>query len=1653
MLTKPQVFYDNNQKQALGFQNPLCHKKAQQIRPMLYDGNVIDKETNVISIADSKETLMLKEGSRSKILLKQSDPMVLEKKVNTKPINYAELNRLSEDFGKRIISQQELSDEQALHHNTDQSASSPVNTQTPRNYLRKFKGKDIIDNNAQASHAATIALGMYKLDLVTLAPRDKNNRETHIYYLKHTMEQAAILKEIVEQAKSLNPLDSASYSACKITTTNKVPLRVLIPLEVITQKSVVTKVYTRRPKVVQIVLWYLDSRCSKHMTGDRSQLTNFVYKFLDTVKFGNDQIAKIIEILVIMDDYSRFMGELLASQDEAPDFIIMFLKMIQVRLNATVRNIRTDNGTEFVNQTPRGYYEQVGISHETLIAQTPQQNGVVERRNCTLVEAARTMLIFAQAPLFLWAKAIATACYTKIRSIIRRHHGKTPYELLQDRKPDLSYLHVFVPIAGAPRAVELADSPVSTSIDQDTLSTSISSTQDQEYSPIISQGFEESPKTPYFHDDPLHGSLHEDSTSHGSSSNVRPIYTPFESLGRWIKDHPIANVIGNPSRSISTRKQLQTDAMWCYFDAFLTFVEPKNFKQAMTEPSEIDAMQEEIYEFENKFGNRCRVQTKSCAVDPTLFTGKAGNDLLLDYKFIKVPEGKSVDATLYRGMIGSLMYLTSSRPDLIYAVCLFDTCMSLTTYADADHAGCQDTRRSISGSAQFLCDKLVSWSFKKQKSIAILSTKAEYIDLSGCCAQILWMRSQLTDYGFQFNKIPLYYNNKSAIALCCNNVQHSKSKHIDVRYYFIKEQMENGIMELYFVRTEYQLADIFTKLLPRERFNFLIEKLGMRSMSPETLKRLTEKEANYTSSPRRTICVVLRRTIGLALDVPEVYMHQFWDSIHKVHGQNFDELPTDEDIVSFFKELGHTGKSRQSPILLLIRCINLGELLPLSSTKVYLERQLIDNRGHKKQDKMYYPRFTKVIIHHLLTKDKTISKRNKIGMHTSRDDYLINTLRFVSAKEESQIYGARLPKSMTNPEMRETKAYKTYLGYATGVTPPKKARKFKKPASPKLSTVSASLEEPTKKSKRVKRHAKKSSDASTTSVVIRETPVKSLSKKKEKMTVKKHKGIDLLSEVALTEEAQYEKVYKKSLRDFHKTHPSGFGTVTKIAPSAAKIESSVTNKGTSIKLKVPDVTEEESTKKSDQKRDSGDDNTQSDSEKGSDSEHETNENESDSEYDQKENEEEIKDDEEEEEDEFIKTPSNDTNDEDEIKIKNKAKGVEDEGMDYTTNQFDDDVDLRVNEPITTDEGLIQSSSHSSDLASKFLNFSYIPHTDVEIVSPMDVHVHHEVPSKQTPTLLTVPILVITDSLPVYSIVILQSLPSFTPSPQQSTLTPPPTTKAKNPPSTLLKFCICLPIRKQSHNVGKIFVELKKSNPLNTQVTALVDEHLDSRLGATRDEFMSYLSESIIAWITEQVKILNNESSQPKFTYEAAASLTEFELKKSLIDKMDESQSYLTATEHRECYDGLIKSYNLDKSLFSTYDKVLKITNLTQESLLGPAFKLLKGTRSNYAELEYDFEECYKALSEKLDWENPKGDDYPFDLTKPLPLVMNGKRQMVSVDYFFNNDLKYLQGGISTMTYTTSTTKTKAAQYDLPGIEDMARNIWSHVKVGYDKHAL
>ena len=227
--------------------------------------------------------------------------------------------------------------------------------------------------------------------------------------------------------------------------------------------------------------------------------------------------------------------------------------------------------------------------------------------------------------------------------------------------------------------------------------------------------------------------------------------------------------------------------------------------------------------------------------------------------------GKKVEITSYRGMIGSLLYLTASRPDIMFSTCLCarfqadpkeshliavkrifrylkgtqylgiwypkGTGFDLEGYTDSDFAGCKIDRKSTSGSCQFLGRRLVSWQSKKQHSVSTSTAEAEYIAAGSCCAQILWMRNQLRDYGLMLNKIPIYCDNTSAIAISNNPVQHSRTKHIDIRYHFLREHVMNGTVELHFVPTEDQVADIFTKPLDESTFSKLVGELGMLNLS------------------------------------------------------------------------------------------------------------------------------------------------------------------------------------------------------------------------------------------------------------------------------------------------------------------------------------------------------------------------------------------------------------------------------------------------------------------------------------------------------------------------------------------------------------------------------------------------------------------------------------------------------------------------------------------------------------------------------------------------------------------------------------------------------------------------------------------------------
>ncbi|KAI3735651.1 hypothetical protein L6452_15159 [Arctium lappa] len=307
------------------------------------------------------------------------------------------------------------------------------------------------------------------------------------------------------------------------------------------------------------------------------------------------------------------------------------------------------------------------------------------------------------------------------------------------------------------------------------------------------------------------------------------------------------------------------------------------------------------------------------------------------------PDGKDVNATIYRGMIGSLMYLTASRPHIMFSTFLCarfqskpkeshlaavkrifrylkgtadlglwypkETGFELTAYSDADHAGNMLDRKSTSGHVQFLGDRLVSWASKKQNCVSTSTAEAEYVAAASCCSQVIWMRTQLKDYGFNYSRIPIYCDSKSAIAISSNPVQHTKTKHIDVRYHFINYHMEKGTIELYFVNSEHQLADLFTKALDEKQFNYLVSKLGTTAQNqPPAIDPIADAELipedqflpltakNYhldvtqLAIQHQVIIEILRgHPLSYALTetatVPIIYLQQFWRFLHALEAE------------------------------------------------------------------------------------------------------------------------------------------------------------------------------------------------------------------------------------------------------------------------------------------------------------------------------------------------------------------------------------------------------------------------------------------------------------------------------------------------------------------------------------------------------------------------------------------------------------------------------------------------------------------------------------------------------------------------------------------------------------------------------------------------
>ena len=888
------------------------------------------------------------------------------------------------------------------------------------------------------------------------------------------------------------------------------------------------------------------SKKASHKGTDTSSITG-VLQLLHMDLFGPVNIlsmSKKCYCLVIVDDYSKYTWVLfLHSKDETPQVVIDHIKMIELDSNVPVRAIRSDNGTEFKNSLLNGFCTDKGITRQFSAPRTPQQNGVVERKNRTLIEAARTMLSESGLPMYFWAEAVNTACYTQNRTLINKDFMKTPYEILNEQKPSIKYFHVF----GA-RCFVLKDGDDRRGkfeakayegifvgygrrsyrvyiIDQHKVTESVNVTFDDTKLPSIQtedpseklkfddmsdseseHGQEpevvagEEPVNPddtqgnsdgnFGNNGDTTATDGESSSQHGNnsggdaegSSSRTQHHNEFQgessrsNLPRqtvWNKAHPFELIIGDPDVGVRTRRATQNE---CLFSGFLSEMEPKKIEEALTDPDWVIAMQDELNQFEsqqvwklvprpvhkkavgtrwvfrNKLDedgvvtrNKARLVAKGYSqaegidydetyapvarleairiflafaafsnfkvyqmdvksaflngkldeevyveqppgfedpdhldfvyflfkaiyglkqsprkwydtlsefliensfirgvIDKTLFSKKHKNDTILVQvyvddiifgstndnlckRFAKLMHSKfemsmmgelkfflglqvnqrldgtficqskylkellkkynledsasartpsttavklgpcensiKVDVTSYRGMIGSLLYLTASRPDIMYATCLCarfqadprdihlvavkrilrylkgtpnlgiwypkESGFNLVGYTDSDYAGSVVDRKSTSGSCQFLGSRLVSWYSKKQQTVSNSTAEAEYIAAGSCCAQILWIRNQLRDYGSVLNKIPILCDNTSAIAITNNPVQHTRTKHIDIRYHFIREHVMNGTVELFFVPTEEQIADIFTKPLDESTFTRLVGKLGM----------------------------------------------------------------------------------------------------------------------------------------------------------------------------------------------------------------------------------------------------------------------------------------------------------------------------------------------------------------------------------------------------------------------------------------------------------------------------------------------------------------------------------------------------------------------------------------------------------------------------------------------------------------------------------------------------------------------------------------------------------------------------------------------------------------------------------------------------------
>nr|GEU55614.1 hypothetical protein [Tanacetum cinerariifolium] len=1657
-------------------------EKAQQLEPKLYDGNVI-KKNNAIVIHDSEETLMLAEESQptpstrpSKVKVPKELPkvsmvntslkklkhhlasfdVVVKQRTTTTAITET-YKQLYDSIKSSRIRSKEQCDDLIKQVNIKSAENSDLNASLQekvlvitalKDNLRKLKGKVIVDE-AVISHP--IDPEMLKIDVAPLAPKLRKNRTVHSNYLKHTQEETAALWEIVEQGRSLNPLNNSLDYVCKYTKRiQELLINIRQPCPRINNLGINLSTSangsqpsgnTKKDKIQQTPSSTKKNKIESHPRTVRSGLRNKnrVVKTKDTASVKNSKSNVNSDLQCVTCNGCLFF-------DNHDSCVLHFMNNVNAHVKSksvkkTVKRKVWKPTGKIGNVTILRVYFVDGIGHNLFsVGQLCDSDLEVAFRQhiCFIRNLKGVDLLFGSqgnnlytlsledmmksSPICLLSKAsktkswlwhlrlshlnfgainhlarqaVATACFTQNRSIIRLYHGKPPYELLHDKLPDLSYFHVFSALcyptndsenlgklqSKANIGIFIGYAPTKKAFRiYNRRTRRIIETIHVDFDELTKMSSKQSSLGPALHEitpTTISSGLIPNPTS--LTSFVPPSRTDWDVLFQPLfdelltpppsVDHPAPEVIASTAEVIKSMQEelneFERVNVWELVprpDKVMVITLKWIYKVKLDELGGIlknkarlvacGYRQEEGIDFEESFAPVARLETIR------IFFAFVAHKNMVVYQM-------DVKTVFLNGNLREEIYV--SQPN---------------GFVDPNNPN-----------HMLKLKKALYW--LKQAPRAWYDMLSSFLisqDLSkGSVDPTLFIRRNGNDlllkYGFDScDPVDTPMVKKSKPDKDKEGKTVDPSKHIDIRYHCIKEHVENGVIELYFVNTEYQLEDIFTKALGKERIKFLINKLGMRSFTLETLQQLTDKvdeTMDITIDQQAALDEALAFLV--TADVPEIYMQEFWATAIVYHhlirfkmknkkhivnleylremlqicpNQQFDELPFEEAILLFLRELGHSGE-----------------------IKMITD---IEHKDAKKSNEMYYSRFTKVIVNFFMTKNQSIPRRNK--------------------------YNVIFPIELTNKAIRSSKSYKEYYAIASGAEPPKTKASVRKKQSSSNTTIT--MPPPTAKGKRLKTLAK----------------------------VDKH-----------AKEKQPAKTYKAK------------GEGTGIIPGVLDVPTYESN-------------DEKISWKSSEEDDDDEVNM---------SEHDEDVDDQDDDDDQNDND---------DDDDEQTNSDNNYNDEDSDRMNVEGDEMDDEGENE-----EDDADELYRDVNIKLEGQQQSSSVSSRFVSNMLNPS--PDTGIDSIFDSTPRVDVSVTTTAGPPLLS------PTTLPSPSIPIIPHMQQ-TPVPSRENV---PSSSLQDLPNfgslfgfdhTLknlkVNFLEFMQTNQFAEAISLILdivdnrdlseLELKKilidkmesnksihiSNKQNNLYEALVDAYecdkliLDTyrdtitlkrcRYDKDKDEEPSAGSNrgskrrragkepELTSVPKEKTSKTTGKSTEGSRSHYKSASEsapleepmhTTKDLEEPAHQEFDtgatDDQPIAEASQHPDWKDDSHTSFNelMDTPLdfLEFVMNWLKVDTLTPELLAGPTYELMKGSCKSLVELEFFLEDVYKATTNQLDWNNPEGQQYPHVLRKPLPLIPTSRgRRVILFDHFINNDLEYLRGSVLSQKYTTSVTKTKAADY-------------------------